>query len=162
MLFISDDPSLARKFKLYLRTLLQLQGGFVPISGTRFLVWNHDDHLSTLHHRPYPQLQADVPVHSLRNPHARPLFRQRLVPTKDAHCQRHLDCHRSIECTFHTSLRLTPCYGITRDSVLSSPCLATWFLHGGRSFYGDMIGEWSQSFPSACLGPLVCALGQMH
>lgn len=45
---------------------------------------------------------------------------------------------------------------LLRDSgISSSPSSATWFVRGGPSFYGSMIGESLPSFPSACLGPLV-------
>lgn len=47
---------------------------------------------------------------------------------------------------------------VERLGTSSSPSSATWFVCGGLSFYGNMIGGWSRSFPSACLGPLVCAV----
>ncbi len=41
--------------------LLQLQGALVSFSWIHVLVWDHDDHLYTLHYRYCPRLRADVP-----------------------------------------------------------------------------------------------------
>jgi len=44
---------------------MQLQGALAPLSGTNVLVWDHDDHLYTLHYRHRPRLWDDVPIRLL-------------------------------------------------------------------------------------------------
>ena len=138
---------------------MQLQGSLIPLSGTHVLVCDHDDHFYTLHYRHRPRPRADVPRHPHRDQKDGPLFRQGLVATQDPRRRRHHLRYHQIECTFPPFLYLVPYCGITRNLALSSQSSAMWFVHGEPRFYGSMIGEWSPSFPSAYLGPLVCALG---
>jgi hypothetical protein len=83
--------------------LLQLQGALVSFSWIHVLVWDHDDHLYTLHYLYCPQLRAGVPRYPQHNSNGRTLFRQGLVAIQDIRCRHHDQCYHQIRCTFSLS-----------------------------------------------------------